>query len=394
MHELEVRRQVHDAYSAAAAAGTGEAGVADALHLLTGLPAAAEDRFGNVIAWAGPGRPDPHPRWSAGRRGELIADAGRGPGPLRRGGRLISLARSHDDVLGALVLVDPHRRADEHALFALEQGTGMLGVELAHQQSLAENELRLHRDVVEDLLSGTDEAGVPARARALGHDLTPEHRVAVIRWPGAAGEEVLARTVRQAVARVFDARVLLAVRPDGVVLIVPQREPDVDGRRWGAVHTVMARTVHGVAGAIGVGGPCTGPAQVPRSYTQATRALGVRLSSSAPAGVTLHDRLGIYRLLVSDGNDDEVRRYVQEWLGPLLAYDASNRSDLVTTLWQYLECGGNYDATARALVIHRSTLRYRLRRIREISDLDIGEVNVRLNLHIATRAHNVLQGLP
>ncbi|WP_141279097.1 helix-turn-helix domain-containing protein [Pseudonocardia hydrocarbonoxydans] len=57
-------------------------------------------------------------------------------------------------------------------------------------------------------------------------------------------------------------------------------------------------------------------------------------------------------------------------------------------------CGGNYDATARALVIHRSTLRYRLRRIREISDLDIGEVNVRLNLHIATRAHNVLQGLP
>jgi DNA-binding PucR family transcriptional regulator len=43
-------------------------------------------------------------------------------------------------------------------------------------------------------------------------------------------------------------------------------------------------------------------------------------------------------------------------------------------------------------VIHRSTLRYRLQRIREVSGLDLGEVESRLNLHLATRAWRVLQG--
>ena len=59
---------------------------------------------------------------------------------------------------------------------------------------------------------------------------------------------------------------------------------------------------------------------------------------------------------------------------------------------QYLECGGSYDATAGALIIHRSTLRYRLSRIREILHVDLAAVDTRLNLHVATRAWQVLEG--
>ncbi len=108
--------------------------------------------------------------------------------------------------------------------------------------------------------------------------------------------------------------------------------------------------------------------------------------------MTAYDDLGIYRLLAATGNHEEVARYVQEWLGPLLDYDTRHGSDLVQTLSQYFECGGNYDSTSEALVIHRSTLRYRLQRIRELTGMDIGEVETRLNLHLATRAWRVLQG--
>ena len=47
-------------------------------------------------------------------------------------------------------------------------------------------------------------------------------------------------------------------------------------------------------------------------------------------------------------------------------------ADLVNTLARYLDAGGNYDQTSRALSIHRSTLRYRLGRIREISGQTAG----------------------
>jgi DNA-binding PucR family transcriptional regulator len=108
--------------------------------------------------------------------------------------------------------------------------------------------------------------------------------------------------------------------------------------------------------------------------------------------VTAHDELGVYRVLDSSGGGGETERFVREWLGALLDYDARHRSDLVGTLVSYLECGGTYDLSARALSIHRSTLRYRLKRIREITGFDLSDVEQRLNLHLATRALTVMRG--
>ncbi|HEY2191530.1 MAG TPA: helix-turn-helix domain-containing protein, partial [Actinomycetospora sp.] len=70
----------------------------------------------------------------------------------------------------------------------------------------------------------------------------------------------------------------------------------------------------------------------------------------------------------------------------LLAYDRERHADLVRTLGAYLDHGGNYDDTAAALHIHRSTLRYRLQRIRELSGHDLTHPDTRLNLHVAVRA--------
>ena len=74
----------------------------------------------------------------------------------------------------------------------------------------------------------------------------------------------------------------------------------------------------------------------------------------------------------------------------LLDYDAHHHTELVMTLSRYLESGGSYDTTSEILLIHRSTVRYRLQRIREITGHDLGVVEDRLNLHVATHILNVL----
>jgi DNA-binding PucR family transcriptional regulator len=105
----------------------------------------------------------------------------------------------------------------------------------------------------------------------------------------------------------------------------------------------------------------------------------------SPYGGRRFGDLGLYRILDRTGDSSEVRAFVMEWLGALLSYDREKGADLVITLTQYLDCGGNYDATAKSLNIHRSTLRYRLGRIRDISGRDLQDVEDRLNLHLATR---------
>ncbi|WP_324792420.1 helix-turn-helix domain-containing protein, partial [Streptomyces violarus] len=57
-------------------------------------------------------------------------------------------------------------------------------------------------------------------------------------------------------------------------------------------------------------------------------------------------------------------------------------------------CGGNYAGTAESLAIHRSTLRHRLQRIREISGHDLTNVEGRLNLQVATRVWKIMLGGP
>ena len=53
-------------------------------------------------------------------------------------------------------------------------------MELARISAIAETGLRLRRDLVDELLTGTDEGSVVARAEARGYDLKRPHRVIVI----------------------------------------------------------------------------------------------------------------------------------------------------------------------------------------------------------------------
>ena len=107
----------------------------------------------------------------------------------------------------------------------------------------------------------------------------------------------------------------------------------------------------------------------------------------------MFDDLGVYQVLATAHNSASLERFVREWLGTLMDYDSTHGSQLVMTLSQSLDCGGDYDAAARALSVHRSTLKYRLRRIREVSGHDLGVPDTQFNLQVAARAWRTVQAL-
>ncbi|MGW7616827.1 PucR family transcriptional regulator [Streptomyces antimycoticus] len=385
--DLSQLREVHDALARSAAHGDGEDGIVRTLYRITGLAAAAEDRFGNLRAWAGPGRPDPYPKPDPAQHEELLREAARRPRPVRVRDRLTAVADPRGEVLGVLCLVDPDGRADERAVRALGHAATSLGLELAHLRELAEVELRLRRELVDDLLSGADDTSAYARAEAVGHDLHGPHHVIVVRWSDRPADDVFLKSVSRA-ATGMGLRILPALRSDAAVLVA-QSAP---GER--SLHSALSRELGTDSGAIGVGASCDTPHEVPRSYQEALRALEVRRRSNSASGMTFYDDLGLYRILRTGSDHREVEGFIREWLGPLMDYDALHHTDLVETLSQYFDRGGNYSETAAALVIHRSTLRYRLQRIREISGIDLADVDSRLNLQVATRIWKVMRSGP
>ncbi|WP_225447538.1 CdaR family transcriptional regulator [Streptacidiphilus sp. PB12-B1b] len=391
---LTSRLAIREALSRAAVSGTGEQGVLQALYDHTGFAALTEDRFGNTRAWAGPGQDDPRRGPSSGpppgadnrRRDVLIQGAQRRPGTVRDRERLIVPIEMAGDLLGIVALVDPDRRAAETDTSALEQAALVLAPQLAYERRLAELEPQLRRDLVNRLISGEATDDVFTQAAALGHDLHRPHKVAVLEWPGTAERAALGDAVVRAAERLHRDVLVGSRGATTVVLVAGEDRRDPGDELYRAVSEELGTG----AGAIGVGGHCDVFTDLPHSYNEAVRSLTVRRRSQDPYGSTAFEELGLCRMMGTGDGEREADRFVRQWLGRLLDYDARHHTELVMTLSRYLESGGSYDTTSETLLIHRSTVRYRLRRIREITGHDLGDVEDRLNLHVATRILNVL----
>jgi purine catabolism regulator len=104
-----------------------------------------------------------------------------------------------------------------------------------------------------------------------------------------------------------------------------------------------------------------------------------------------YEELGLYRLLAGLRARDELRRFYDETLGPLVRYDHAHGTDLTHTLEVFFEQNANASQTSRALYVHRNTLNYRLQRIAEISGLDLDQAEARLAFQLALKFHHLLQ---
>ncbi len=378
--------EIHDRLTRVAMSGEGQQGIAQALHELTGMPVAIEDRYGNLAAWAGPGRPDPYPKESFAKREHLLRRLMRDSKPARDGERLLMLASPRADVLGVLVLFDPDRTADSADLVALEHGTTVLAMELARLRGIADTELRLRRDLVHDLLAGTDDASALARAEALAHDLRRPHRVVLVEGASRArAHDALLTAVRRVMRK--EHRDGLVEAWSGKVAIITADTAD-----WEPFRRALTTECRGQCH-LGVGAPAARPSELPRSLREAGLALRLRQTLLPGSGACEYPKLGILRMLAAIPDLRDVEGFVREWLGSLLDYDERRNADLVRTLTVYLEHGGSYDATAAALSVHKSTLKYRLQRIRELSGLELNDTDVHFNLQLATRAWGTLQAL-
>lgn len=387
---LALRRsmEIHDRLTQVALRGEGEEGIARAVYELTEHPAGIEDSFGNLITWAGPDLSDSSAQRGAESRSRLLRQAMDAPGPVRDGDRLISVARLSGTPVGVLVLADPERTAGEAERVAIEHATTVLAMEVARLRTVSESRARARSNLVLELVIGEEGPGAVNRAQALGYDLGRPHRVVALEGHPGAGEEidVFLDAVRRA-ATAHRVGSLLAARLTDVILLADAETC------WQGFRASVVTELHGAHCCIGVGGRCHEVGDFPRSYREAQLALRIQKAVGGSDQVTLFDDLGVYQILATDTDASAMESFTRDWLGTLLDYDGVHGAQLVRTLSEYLDRGGSYEPTATALSVHRSTLKYRLRRIREVSGYDLSSPDTQFNLQLATRAWRTLQAL-
>ena len=136
--------------------------------------------------------------------------------------------------------------------------------------------------------------------------------------------------------------------------------------RAGRVHGDLVEPV-----AIGVSSVCQGEAAFAAGFAEAQQALLGTAVLSGKQAVLAYDELGAYKYLLRVAVDGGIRDATVDAVETLAEYDAQRGAQLLATLEEFLRRHGSISATSEALYVHPNTLRQRLRRIAELSGLDL-----------------------
>lgn len=90
---------------------------------------------------------------------------------------------------------------------------------------------------------------------------------------------------------------------------------------------------------------------------------------------------------------DRLRAFCMPAVADLIDYDDKHSGTLVPTLVTYLANNRHLVATAKALFLHRNTVKYRLERCHEILRLDLSQASVATNVQLSLQIMRYLQTL-
>ncbi len=223
---------------------------------------------------------------------------------------------------------------------------------------------RLEALVVDSILSGEYDNELPSRIAALGWNGHGEVCVLVGTTPRILDVDQLRRTARH-----LHADVLIGVQGNRLVLVIGRAEPapaEGDDAKPPLPFLDIAKHLE----------PGFGPGHLVLGHEVATLLDASKSARGALAGFavarswrnaprpTLADDLLPERAFAGDplARSTLINRIYK----PLQAHS----TELLATLWCYLDNGRSLEATARELFVHPNTVRYRLKRISEVIGWD------------------------
>ncbi|MDQ6749979.1 MAG: helix-turn-helix domain-containing protein [Actinomycetota bacterium] len=244
----------------------------------------------------------------------------------------------------------------------------------------------------EALLAAGAKLGVALES---GGSLVVAHVQPLAPTDGDWRRRVLTVAERGARGAVAGALAALAQRPDArpgeIVLLVPGDEDGAGRRVADAVLRELRANLHGYSFVVGRSRAAHDPLELARAGKEALLAANVAMADEASTVLAFED-MGTYTILLTSMSEgpEELQRFYADTVEPICAYDEQYETGLVRTLETFLDCDGNVAQTAERLFAHRHTIRYRLKRARELSGIDILSSDGREKLSLGLKSMRVL----
>lgn len=108
--------------------------------------------------------------------------------------------------------------------------------------------------------------------------------------------------------------------------------------------------------------------------------------------VEAYEESGIYQILLQVKDQKVLKDMYQEKLGVLEAFPEDERNMYLDTLRNYIECGGSIKEVASRSFLHRNTVNYRMKKIKEILSVSLEDEQERFMLWVCFYIRDMLEG--
>ena len=349
--------------------------------------------------------------------GELIADLWRQIGDRRAnrqnfalsvdgvgsGVQVYPVVASHR--IGAfLAVVKDSGDFSEYDRIILHNVVTVTALELVKKKAVAETEKRLAGDFFDELIaSDLYEEEIARRLAFFGLDPQAPHLIVLVDVDGGDGEgeganvvapdikERLHWAVDEFMAR-RDVLFISASHADSVVILLQPGKLDTKAvlALAAELQESILQLLPEITASVGIGRPHRQLIDLRQSYYEASYAIKIRKLKGEPGVIASFDDLGSYGLLLGLQDTLSLEVFYDSVLGKLQAYDEQNTSDLVKSLACFLEANGHWGDAAEKLFVHRHTLRYRMKRVEEITGRDLDQSQDRMEFWLALKAKELI----
>src|SRR5215210_4508238 len=345
-------------------------------------------------------------RWEVSRRsadiGSGATDTGEGaefvPEHPELAGRALVLGvaiRGHGAPQAWLVAASDGGGLGDFERLILNQAVTVVALELMRQRAMRDTERRLAGDVLAEALTGRlseqelttrlEPFGVGGEAAVLvfaadGDPPAPPLEGELDRFLSDAGVGALVATREQLLCAVVDCRD--GATPGALAERAREALAAAGGRHGASAQAVRLRA------AVSRPGPV---AALRRSFHEARCALeAAGLANGTVPRVASYRDLGAFQLLLSLQDDEALRLYCDSVLGPLEDASGEYGDELIRSLEAFIEQNGQWERAARQLYCHRHTLRYRIRRVEQLTGRDLSSARDRIEFWLALRARELV----
>jgi hypothetical protein len=296
-------------------------------------------------------------------------------------GRMVVAVRSGRELMGS-VWVECRAPLDGAALTALADGARTVALHLLRSRASADLERQVETELVIRLLEGTADAATAASRLGLPHSLL--RVIAVQAFIGADRDAALLVAFERATTGFGWSRPgRSALAGNTVYTLLPGEEADT-ARRW--VSGLRAALPDGVTMVAGISGVAL-VADLPTARNEADECLALH-DGSRPGGAPVAydeswDDILLQRLRTAARSGRAPER------GPvaeLRRHDHAHDTEYVATLQAWLWAQGDPAEAGERLGVHENTVRYRLRKMAEIANLQLDDAKKRLAMMIELAA--------